>query len=148
MKAGSGGSGGTGGSGGSGGTGGHCTYTQGFWKNHPDAWPVTSLTIGGVSYSEAQLLDIFNMAPSGDASLILAHQLIAAMLNLDNSSTSPAAVTQALGAAQVWMAANKDADGRLPYGTGTGSAAANQATALASTLDNFNNGLAGISHCN
>ena len=46
------------------------------------------------------------------------------------------------------MATNKDADGRLPYGTAPGSAAANQATALSTTLDNFNNGLAGVAHCN
>jgi hypothetical protein len=142
---GSGGSSGEGGSGG--GSGGSCTFTQGYWKNHPDAWPVTSLTIGGVTYSEADLLAIFAMDPGSDASLILAHQLIAAMLNQAAAANPPAAVTQALGSAQAWMAANKDADGRLPYGTPPGSAAANQATALSSTLDSFNNGLAGVPHC-
>jgi len=145
---GSGGSGGgESGSGGSGGTGGHCTFTQGYWKTHPDAWPVASLTIGGVVYSEADLLEIFAMDPSGDASLILAHQLIAALLNQADAANPPAAVTQALGTAQVWMAANKDADGRLPYGISPGSTAAAQATALSSTLDSFNNGLGGVPHC-
>jgi len=141
------GKGGDSGTGGSGGAGGHCTFTQGYWKTHPDAWPVASLTIGGVAYSEADLLDIFAMDPSGDASLILAHQLIAALLNQANAANPPAAVTQALGTAQVWMAANKDADGRLPYGISPGSAAAAQATALSSTLDSFNNGLGGVPHC-
>ncbi|HXU61888.1 MAG TPA: hypothetical protein VN962_09325 [Polyangia bacterium] len=133
--------------GGSGGAGGHCTFTQGYWKTHPDAWPVASLTIGGVVYSEADLLEIFAMDPSGDASLILAHQLIAALLNQADAANPPAAVTQALGTAQVWMAANKDADGRLPYGISPGSTAAAQATALSSTLDSFNNGLGGVPHC-
>jgi hypothetical protein len=129
------------------GSGGHCTFTQGYWKNHPDAWPLPSLTIGGVAYSEADLLAIFALDPAGDASLILAHQLIAVLLNQANAANPPAAVTQALGDAQVWMAANKDADGQLPYGTSPGSAAATQATAIASTLDGFNNGQAGVAHC-
>jgi hypothetical protein len=137
----------TGGSGGAGGSGGPCTLTQGYWKNHPEAWPVTSLTIGGVTYSQSDLLAIFAMDPGGDASLILAHQLIAALLNQAAAANPPAAVTLALGNAQAWMAANKDADGTLPYGTPPGSAAANAATALASTLDNFNSGLAGVPHC-
>ena len=51
-------------------TNGGCTFTQGYWKNHPSAWPVTSLTIGGVVYSEQQLLALFDTAPKGDASLI------------------------------------------------------------------------------
>jgi hypothetical protein len=138
-------SGGEGGSGG--GSGGPCTLTQGYWKNHPDAWPVTSLTIGGVVYSQDDLLAIFAMDPGGDASLILAHQLIAAMLNQAAAVNPPAAVAQALSDAQAWMAANKDADGRLPYGTSPGSAAANDATALSSTLDSFNSGMAGVAHC-
>jgi hypothetical protein len=147
-----GGGGGEGGSGGGeggsgGGSGGPCTLTQGYWKNHPDAWPVTSLTIGGVVYSQDDLLAIFAMDPGGDASLILAHQLIAALLNQAAAVNPPAAVTQALGDAQAWMSANKDADGRLPYGTSPGSAAANDATALSSTLDSFNSGMAGVAHC-
>jgi hypothetical protein len=142
------GSGGSGsGEGGSGGSSGPCTLTQGYWKNHPEAWPVMSLTIGGVVYSQADLLAIFAMDPGGDASLILAHQLIAAMLNEAAAVIPPAAVTQALGEAQAWMAANADADGRLPYGTPSGSAAANEATTLSSELDNFNSGLAGVAHC-
>jgi hypothetical protein len=108
---------------------------------------VTSLTIGGVTYSQADLLAIFATAPGGDASLILAHQLIAALLNQAAGVTPPAAVAQAIGDAQTWMAANKDADGRLPYGTASGSAAANDATALSSTLDSFNSGQGGVSHC-
>jgi hypothetical protein len=141
-----GGSTGSGGSSG-GGSGGSCTFTQGYWKNHPDAWPTTSLTIGGVTYTEDELLVIFGTAPKGDASLILAHQLIAALLNEAAVPNPPAAVAQAIANAQAWMAANMDADGRLPYGTPSGSDAGNQATALSSTLDGFNSGQAGVPHC-
>jgi hypothetical protein len=112
--------------------------TQGFWKTHPSAWPVKSLTIGGVSYSEQQLLDIFNTPPKGDASIILAHQLIAALLNTANGAVPSAAVTQSINDAQAWMAANRGDAGGLPFGVSAGSAAGQQATALTNTLDNFN----------
>jgi hypothetical protein len=65
--------------------------TQGFWKNHPDAWPVTSLTIGGMVYTEAQLITVLKTPPKGgDAVLILAHQLIAAELNVANGAAESA----------------------------------------------------------
>jgi hypothetical protein len=123
-----------------------CTYTQGYWKNHASAWPVTSLTIGGISYSEQQLLDLFNTAPKGDASLILVHQLIAALLNVANGAAPSATVQQAINDAQTWMATNRG-DAGLPYGVPAGSAAGQQATALTQTLDNFNSGMAGTAHC-
>ena len=28
-----------------------CTYTQGYWKNHPSAWPVLNVTLGAVTYN-------------------------------------------------------------------------------------------------
>jgi hypothetical protein len=126
---------------------GGCTYTQGYWKTHPSAWPVMSLSIGGVAYSEQQLLDLFNTAPKGDASLILGHQLIAALLNFASGAVPSAAVQQAINDAQTWMAANAGSSARLPYGVSAGSAAGQQATALTQTLDNFNSGLAGTAHC-
>lgn len=139
--------GGGGASGGDGAVLGGCTYTQGFWKNHPSAWPVTSLTIGGVSYSEQQLLALFNTAPMGDASLILGHQLIAALLNVDNGAVPSTSVAQAINSAQAWMAANQSGDSGLPFGVSAGSTAGQQATALTQTLDDFNSGLAGTPHC-
>ncbi|MCL2450295.1 MAG: hypothetical protein FWD17_15215 [Polyangiaceae bacterium] len=146
-----GGRGNAGGNAGGGGLGGPveggCTYTQGFWKNHPSAWPVTSLAIGGVTYSQQQLLDLFNTSPGGDASLILAHQLIAALLNVANGAAPSASVQQAIDDAQAWMTANQGSAAGLPYGVAAGSAAGQQATALTDTLDSFNSGGAGTPHC-
>jgi hypothetical protein len=124
-----------------------CTYTQGYWKNHPSAWPETSLTIGGTSYSQDELLALFGTSPGGDASLILGHQLIAALLNQANGAGVPPEVAAALSAADAWMAANADADGRLPYGVAASSAAGQQAVGLSETLDQFNSGMAGPPHC-
>src|SRR5688572_23676843 len=59
-----------------------CTLTQGYWKNHPEAWPVASLELGSVTYSKAQLLSIFRTPVSGNGLVSLAHQLIAAKLNV------------------------------------------------------------------
>ncbi len=136
-----------GGGGGGGAVNGGCTFTQGFWKNHASAWPVTSLTIGGVVYSEPQLLDLFDTAPMGDASLILGHQLEAALLNVANGAVPSASVEQAIADAQAWMTANRGSHAGLPYGVSAGSAAGQQATALTQTLDDFNSGLAGTPHC-
>jgi len=65
---------------------GGCTYTPGYWKNHPEAWPVSSLTLGGVTYSMAQLMVILDAPVRGDATVILAHHLIAAKLNVLNGA--------------------------------------------------------------
>jgi hypothetical protein len=65
---------------------------QGFWKNQPNAWKVSSLTLGTTSYTEARLLTILHTPAEGDASLILAHQLIAALLSIANG-TDPTPVS-------------------------------------------------------
>ncbi|WP_148314448.1 hypothetical protein [Sorangium cellulosum] len=123
-----------------------CTLTQGYWKNHEESWPVSSLTIGGETYSQAELLEIFRTPPKGDASLILGHQLIAALLNTA-SGASDAALDGALADVEAWMAANKDTDdGRLPYGVKRGGAA-DEAVSLSGTLADFNEGGIGPGHC-
>src|SRR5262249_18358203 len=57
---------------------GKCAHTMGYWKNHASAWPVSSLTIGGITYSKAQALKILNDSNSQDPTKMLAAQLIAA----------------------------------------------------------------------
>jgi hypothetical protein len=52
-------------------------------------WPVTELTIGGTTYSDAELCTNLNMPGGGNAVLILSHKLIAAMLNIANGATAP-----------------------------------------------------------
>jgi hypothetical protein len=62
-----------------------CPATQGYWKHHPFAPSMFTggkVTIGGVGYTASELVDILNTAPKGgNASLILMHQLIAALAN-------------------------------------------------------------------
>lgn len=59
-------------------------FTIGYWKNHPEAWPVTSLTIGGETLDQNQLLLMLRNAKAKDATNMLAAQLIAAKLNVAN----------------------------------------------------------------
>jgi hypothetical protein len=118
--------------------------TQGYWKNHASAWPVMSLTLGSTTYTQAQLLTILGTDPGGDASLILAHQLIATLLNAA-AGAPQGPVASAVAQAQAWLSANGKT---LPYGTAAGSAAGAQAVSLANQLDSYNNGMAGVPHCN
>jgi hypothetical protein len=114
-----------------------CPLTQGFWKNHASSWPVTSMTLGSQTYTQAQLLAILGTPLGGDASLILADQLIAANLNVANGS-NPAPITSTISAAGALLATFT---GLLPYNVAPSSAAGQQMVALAATLDNYNNGL-------
>jgi hypothetical protein len=64
-----------------------CPRTQGYWKNHPGHIDVALgdidfLVVGGVNYTQEQLIDILKTPPRGNASIILIHQLIATKLNL------------------------------------------------------------------
>ena len=55
--------------------------SMGYWKNHPEAWPVNEIKIGNVTYSKEQALEILTEACARDATRMLAAQLIAAKLN-------------------------------------------------------------------
>jgi hypothetical protein len=65
---------------------GECHYTPGYWKNHPEAWPVMTLTVGGIMYNQAQLIEILSRPVVKDPTVILAHHLIAAKLNVANGA--------------------------------------------------------------
>ena len=113
-----------------------CPKTQGFWENHPEVWPVTSLTLGGQTYSQAELLTILNTPPRGDASLILAHQLIAAKLNVANGADSSAigmTITHADNLLNCFS-------GRLPYGVRRPTLIRFAMIVMAFALDRYNNG--------
>jgi hypothetical protein len=122
-----------------------CPLTQGFWKNHPDAWDgVTSLTIGGQTYTQAQLITILNTPPKGgDASLILAHQLIAAELNVDTGSVfSPDPIGSTITAADAFLTAacTMNASSLPTCPVQASSALGQQMTNAEATLDAFNSG--------
>jgi YVTN family beta-propeller protein len=113
-----------------------CPLGQGFWKNHPDTWPVSSLTLGSQTYTQAELLALLNTPPSGDASLILADQLIAAKLNIANGS-SPVPIRRTIADADMLLS---QFFGKLPYNVGTSSDIGQQMVNDANVLMQYNNG--------
>jgi hypothetical protein len=113
---------------------GVCPLTQGFWKNHPGAWPVHSLTLGTQIYNMGLLLAILNTPSGGDASIILAKQLIAAKLNIANGS-DPTPIAATIATADALL------DGCvLPCHVPPSSTLGMQMTAAAAILDQYNNG--------
>ena len=117
-----------------------CTLGQGYWKNTPQAWPVGQLMLGTVSYSATELLTIFRTPVAGNGLIQLAHQLIAAKLNIANGA-SGAAVAATVAAADALIGA------LVVPPVGAGSLQTSQTSALNDTLDAFNNGLIGPGAC-
>lgn len=129
---------------------GGCTLTPGYWKTHSingpapydDTWAMigegTTFFHSGMSY-----YDVLWTSPSGNAYYILAHAYIAAKLNgLNDADLSP--VQSAFDDATALFAdpANTpDAVGDLK------GSQRNVWISLASTLDDYNNGLIGPGHC-
>ncbi|KAL4451425.1 hypothetical protein ABPG77_009497 [Micractinium sp. CCAP 211/92] len=125
-----------------------CTFTQGYWKNHPEAWPVSSLKLGTVSYTKTQLLQILNTDVNGNGLISLAYQLIAAKLNNlqtgPNKPTVPQSITNAINAADALIGSKK-----IPP-IGTDSVPTAQTSPLVDQLTNYNQGgvVGGPGHCN
>ncbi len=127
-----------------------CTYTVGFWKTHgpagcvtgnnTDVWPVTSLTLGTVTYTDAQLCSILNTPAGGNGLISLAHQLIAAKLNIANGADG-SSVAGTIAAADALIG------GLIIPPVGSGFLNPSASDPYTSTLDDYNNGLVGPPHC-
>jgi hypothetical protein len=132
-----------------------CTLTQGFWKTHgpiptgnnSNEWPTdlnpaagiqTSMTLGTLTYTPLQLLAILNTEPAGNGLITLAHQLIAAKLNIQNGASS-SAIAATITAADA-LIGSLDIDGG-------GYLRPNQVGSLVTALTNFNEGIIGPGHC-
>ena len=55
--------------------------SPGYWINHPDAWPVDEITIGGVTYSKEDAISWMKAPVKGDKTLTMFPALVAAKLN-------------------------------------------------------------------
>jgi hypothetical protein len=112
------------------------TGTPGYWKNHPEAWPVASITIGGVTYTKAQAIAILGTPVTKDKTYTMFASLVSALLNvtIGNDSTC---VSDAISKGQEWM---------TKYGpAGSGVAASSYAWKVGEPvhrlMDNYNNGM-------
>jgi len=120
-----------------------CVVTQGFWKNQPQEWPVTTLLLGTVTYNQTQLLAILDQPVRGNGLVSLSKQLIAAKLNQANGACVPTAVATAITQADALIGS------AMVPPVGSGVLDPSATSALNTILDNYNNGLApgGPSHC-
>ncbi len=76
-----------------------CVHSQGYWKNHTSAWPVSSLRLGNIIYSKTQLIAIFGQPASGNGLISLAHQLMATKLNQAAGAILPALISNVIATA-------------------------------------------------
>lgn len=120
-----------------------CTRTQGYWKTHSgvkkngnsgkydNTWDnFLTKTLSNLGTYP----DILWMAPKGDARIILAHQFIAAELNVAAGASMPQDVEDAWNAAKDYFAGNR-------------TATRAQLLMWAEILDEYNNGLRGPGPC-
>jgi YVTN family beta-propeller protein len=113
-----------------------CPLSQGFWKNRPNTWPGTALNLGSQTYTHSEVVTLFDTPPGGDASLILAHELIAARLNIANGS-NPGPISRTIADADALLS---QFSGKLPYNVSTSSAIGQQMVNDANALDRYNHG--------
>lgn len=110
-----------------------CTYTQGWWKHKGKAIAALYDFDGGTDNG----LSVLNTPPKGNVYYVLAHQYIAATLNIANGATISGDAQTAYNAATAYFIA-ADPGSPLP-----GSYTKASVTALANTLDQWNNGIIG-----
>jgi hypothetical protein len=114
-----------------------CTVTLGWYKNHTSSWPSGSLTPATIFDGWTSLINVLNTPPKGSQYIILAHQYITALLNIQGGASVPSDVQTALNTAAAYFAGG---------GNGTGDPSID-ISGLSTILDNYNNGLIGPGHC-
>lgn len=108
-----------------------CTHTDDWWKSQNQKWPQPNSVVCDETW-----LEILQTPPKGDAWYILAHQWIAASLNVASGALAPPDVAAALTQGEALLAdCSIDADEH------------DAAIADAGLLDDFNNGAVGPGHC-
>lgn len=126
-----------------------CTLTQGYWKTHSVKGPAKKTDpawdlVGGPNatfyLSGKTWYQVFWTAPAGNAYYILAHQFMAARLNVLSGASTTAEVDASLAYAQTFFTTYTPT-------SKLSSTVRNLALKNAGTLDNYNNGAIGPGHC-
>ena len=78
------------------------TGTPGYWKNHPEAWPVENITIGGVNYTKEQAIANMSKPEKGDKTYTMFRALVAAKLNV-LIGNDDSCIDDTIDAADAWM---------------------------------------------
>jgi hypothetical protein len=111
------------------------TGTPGFWKNHPEAWTLDPIVIGGVTYTKDQALLLLDPSSSKDKTITMFSSLLSAKLNVA-FGTDPSCVASTIVLADAWM---------VQYPVGSHVEASSYAWKVGEPLhrlmDNYNNGM-------
>ena len=113
-----------------------CTFVQGYWKNHPEAWPAATPPNATFYTSGQTWLQVLGTPPKGNAYYVLARQFIAATLNRASGAFVPANVQIALDAATTYF-----------VDPAASTLTKQQVLSLATVLGNYNDGDAGVPQC-
>jgi hypothetical protein len=100
---------------------------------------VDAITIGNVIYPKTEAIQILEVPPQGDATYVLAHQLIAAKLNILNGADDTA-VAAIIVEADAWLISH-------PLGSNPIGAERREGAALNSILNDYNDGEVGPRRC-
>jgi hypothetical protein len=118
------------------------TGTPGYWKNHPEAWPVDRITVGGVTYTRDQAIALLDKVGK-DRTITMFSSLVPAILNgLIGNDDSCVASTIAL--ADTWLTTY----GPVGRNVHAASYAWKVGEPLHRHLDNYNNGMLCAPHRN
>lgn len=113
------------------------TGTPGYWMNHPEAWPIETISIGCAVYSREEAIALMKAPVQRDMTYAMFSALVAAELNvaIGNDASCIAAY---ISNAHAWLCAN-------PLGSGVRAggrlSAWRQGEPIYSQLDDYNNGL-------
>lgn len=133
-----------------------CTLTQGYWKTHstngPAPYDETWAEIGESTpffFSAQSYYQVLWTSPTGgNAYYILAHQYIAAELNMLDGAAAPAEVQTAFAAATTWFDNTQHTPEYVASLKGkTGQVARSQLITWAGILADYNEGDLGPGHC-
>jgi hypothetical protein len=111
------------------------TGTPGYWKNHPEAWPTETITIGGVQYSKPDAIAEMDRPTRGDKTRTMFRALVATKLNI-MIGNDPSCILDSVVAADAWMVEH-------PLGSRVkgNSPAWTVGEPIKDMLDDYNNGL-------
>lgn len=110
------------------------TGTPGYWKNHPNAWPVADITVGGVTYTKAEAIAWMQRVGKDKTTTMFA-SLVSAMLNVGINNDA-SCVSSTIAAANDWMAAY----GPVGSGVAAKSTAWVEGEWMHQQMDDYNNG--------
>jgi hypothetical protein len=112
------------------------TGTPGYWKNHPEAWPSATITVGGITYTKAQAIAYMGKV-SKDKRISLFTALVAAMLNVAVGNDD-SCIAGTITLANAWMGTHQLVPNSSPVAAA--SEDWQQIAAGHESLDDYNNG--------